>query len=114
MQNGGCAAHTSRQPCRIEPFDGADFRFLAANVTVAGGATLFPGTAIKDFGPVQIGLIGMTLKETASLVTPAGVEGLTFADEAATANAAIPALQRCRSGCNRRAAPSGRADHRRL
>ena len=35
----------------------------------------------------------MTLKETATLVTPAGVAGLTFADEAATANAAVPALK---------------------
>ncbi|MCY7339034.1 MAG: 5'-nucleotidase C-terminal domain-containing protein, partial [Sphingomonas bacterium] len=55
--------------------------------------TLFPGTAIKDFGPVQVGFIGMTLKQTATLVTPAGVAGLTFADEAATANAAVRALK---------------------
>ena len=93
MQEGGCAKHTSRTPCAIEPFAGARFRFLAANVVTADGRTLFPGTAIKDFGPVQIGFIGMTLKETATLVTPAGVAGLTFADEAATANAAVPALK---------------------
>jgi 5'-nucleotidase len=93
MQEGGCARHTSRTPCAIEPFAGAKFRFLAANVMTADGRTLFPGTAIKDFGPVQIGFIGMTLKETATLVTPAGVAGLTFADEAATANAAVPALK---------------------
>ena len=57
------------------------------------GGTLFPGTAIKDFGPVQIGIIGMTLQGTPTLVSPAGVAGLTFADEAATANAAVPALK---------------------
>ena len=93
MQGGGCAKHTMRQPCAVEPFAGAKFRFLAANVRTADGGTLFPGTAIKDFGPVQIGFIGMTLKETATLVTPAGVAGLTFTDEAATANAAVPALK---------------------
>lgn len=93
MQNGGCDKHTTRTPCAVEPFDGASFRFLAANVVRVGGSTLFPGTAIKDFGPVQVGLIGMTLKETGTLVTPAGVAGLTFVDEAATANAAIPALK---------------------
>ena len=93
MQEGGCAKHTSRTPCAIEPFAGARFRFLAANVVTADGRTLFPGTAIKDFGPVQVGFIGVTLKETATLVTPAGVAGLTFADEAATANAAVPALK---------------------
>ena len=93
MQSGGCAKHTARQPCAVEPFDGADFKFLAANVQRGDGSTLFPGAAIKDFGPVQIGFIGMTLKETATLVTPAGVAGLTFADEAATANAAVLSLR---------------------
>ena len=92
MQSGGCAKHTPRAPCRVEPFAGARFRYLAANVVRQDGSTLFPGTGIKDFGDVQIGFIGMTLKETATLVTPAGVAGLTFADEAATANAAVPAL----------------------
>ena len=92
MQRGGCEKHTSRQPCAVAPFDGAAFGFLAANVLTAGGQTLFPGTAIKDFGPVQLGIIGMTLKETATLVTPSGVAGMTFADEAATANAAVPQL----------------------
>ncbi len=93
MQAGGCEQHTSRTPCAVEPFAGARFGFLAANVLRSDGSTLFPGTAIKDFGPVQIGIIGMTLKETATLVTPAGVAGLTFADEAASANAAVPALK---------------------
>jgi 5'-nucleotidase len=93
MQRGGCDKHTARTPCAVERFDGADFKFLAANVQRADGSTLFPGTAIRDFGPVQVGFIGMTLKETASLVTPAGVAGLTFSDEAATANAAVPALK---------------------
>jgi len=93
MQTGGCAKFTLRAPCALEPFKGATFGFLAANVVRRDGTTLFPGTGIKDFGPVQIGFIGMTLKETATLVTPAGVAGLTFADEAATANAAIPALK---------------------
>ena len=93
MQRGGCEQHTTKQPCKLEPFAGAGFRFLAANVLTAEGRTLFPGTAVKDFGPVQLGIVGMTLKETATLVTPAGVAGLTFADEAATANAAVPALK---------------------
>ena len=93
MQSGGCARHTPRTPCRVEPFAGARFRYLAANVIRPDGTTLFPGTGIKDFGDVQVGFIGMTLKETATLVTPAGVAGLAFADEAATANAAVPALK---------------------
>ncbi len=93
MQNGGCAKYTNRKPCAVDPFTGAKFRFLAANVLTREGGTLFPGTAIKDFGDVQIGFIGMTLKDTGTIVSPAGVAGLTFADEAATVNALVPALK---------------------
>jgi len=92
MQSGGCEKHTNRQPCAVEPFAGAGFSYLAANVRRADGATLFPGTAIKEVGGLKIGFIGMTLKETATLVSPSGVAGLTFADEAATANALVPGL----------------------
>ncbi|MGI8611450.1 MAG: bifunctional metallophosphatase/5'-nucleotidase [Sphingomicrobium sp.] len=94
MQNGGCGKFTTRVPCQVDRlFGGARFGFLAANVLRPDGSTLFPATAIKDFGAVQVGIIGMTLKETATLVTPAGVAGLRFADEAATANALVPRLR---------------------
>jgi 5'-nucleotidase len=93
MQRGGCEKYTSRQPCGLEPFAGARFGFLAANVLMPDGKTLFPPSAIKDFGPVQVGFIGMTLKETATIVPPAGVAGVTFADEAVTANALVPQLK---------------------
>lgn len=93
MQAGGCDKHTNRQPCAVEPFVGAGFQYLAANVVGPGGQTLFPGTAIKQVGGVRIGFIGMTLKETATLVTPSGVAGLMFTDEAATANALVPGLK---------------------
>ena len=76
MQAGGCEKHTTKTPCAIEPFAGAKFKFLAANVMRSDGTTLFPGVGIKDFGPVQVGFIGMTLRETATLVTPSGVAGL--------------------------------------
>ena len=93
MQDGGCAKFTNRQPCALEPFAGARFKYLAANVIGPDGQSLFPGTAIKQVGGVRIGFIGMTLKETATLVSPAGVAGLRFADEAETANALVPALR---------------------
>ena len=94
MQNGGCEKHTTRVPCRLEPFAGARFRYLAANaIRTDGSGTIFPATALRKFGPVTVGFIGMTLKETGTLVTPAGVAGLRFADEAATANALVPYLK---------------------
>jgi 5'-nucleotidase len=93
MQRGGCEKFTTKQPCALEPFAGAKFQYLAANVLTADGTTLFPATAIKTFGPVKIGFIGMTLKETGTIVPPSGVAGVTFADEAATANALVPQLR---------------------
>lgn len=97
MQNGGCTQHTARKPCQVEPFKGAQFRFLAANTVKADGSTLFPGTAIRSFGSgrnkVEIGLIGLTLQGTGELVSPEGIKGLTFANEAATINAAVPRLR---------------------
>jgi len=97
MQAGGCAKFTRRAPCAVEPFAGARFRYLAANVVGANGQTIFPATAIKTFqtaaGPITIGFIGETLKGTEHLVTPSGVRGVTFKDEADTANALVPQLK---------------------
>src|SRR3982750_1247178 len=93
MQKGGCAKYTTRVPCRLEPFKGAKFEYLAANVLREDGSTIFPATAVRQIGPVKIGFIGMTLKQTGTLVTPAGVAGLHFVDEAATANALVPTLR---------------------
>jgi len=97
MQAGGCAKFTRRIPCAVEPFAGARFRYLAANVVQADGSTIFPATGLKRFdtpaGPITIGFIGMTLKGTANLVTPSGVKGLSFKDEAETANALVPQLK---------------------
>ena len=99
MQNGGCHP-TDPNSCQGAsvgtpvPFEGADFKFLAANVVeTASGKTLFPQYAIKVVGGVRVGFIGMTLKETPTIVTPTGVAGLEFKDEAATVNALIPKLR---------------------
>jgi 5'-nucleotidase len=93
MQNGGCAKNTTRVPCRLEPFAGAHFQYLAANVVRDDGSRIFPATAIRQVGPIRIGFIGETLKETGTLVSPAGVAGLKFTDEAMTANALVPVLK---------------------
>jgi 5'-nucleotidase len=78
-------------------FPGASFGFLAANVRGRDGNTIFPAYAMRSYGSgnsqVQVAFIGLTLKETPTLVTPAGVAGLTFADEAETVNALVPRLR---------------------
>ncbi len=78
-----------------DPFFGADFEFLAANVVVdATGDTLFPAYTIKNYQGVKVAFIGMTLEGTPTIVTPSGVAGLTFLDEVETVNALIPELQK--------------------
>jgi 5'-nucleotidase len=77
-----------------DPFLGADFEFLAANVVVDDtGDTIFPAYAIREYQGVQIAFIGMTLEGTPTIVTPSGVAGLTFTDEVETVNALVPMLQ---------------------
>src|SRR6185369_53381 len=49
MQAGGCAKNSRRVPCAVEPFEGAKFRYLAANVVQADGSTVFPSTGVKTF-----------------------------------------------------------------
>ena len=99
IQEGGCEKNTLREPCAVEnPYPGAEFRFLAANVVMPDGNTLFPGYGIKRFDvggrDVAVGVIGLTLKETPTLVTPSGVAGLDFTEEAAAINALIPELEK--------------------
>jgi 5'-nucleotidase len=98
LDRGGCEKHTNREPCAVDrDFRGADFGFLAANVVTETGGTLFPAYAMRSFGSgagkVDVGIIGLTLEDTPSLVTPEGIAGLTFRDEADTINALIPRLE---------------------
>ena len=50
----------------------------------------------------------MTLKDTPTIVTAAGVAGLEFTDEVATANALVPVLRAQGRQGDRRAHPPGR------
>ncbi|OGU22634.1 MAG: bifunctional metallophosphatase/5'-nucleotidase [Hydrogenophilales bacterium RIFOXYD1_FULL_62_11] len=100
MQNGGCHP-TDANSCQGEsvgtpyPFEGAKFNFLAANVVdTASGKTLFPAYGVKNFKGNRVAFIGMTLKGTPSIVTPAGIAGLEFNDEADTVNKLVRKLKR--------------------
>ena len=92
-QNGGCFPSGLQTCLEKHAFPGAAFKYLAANVVyTATGKTLFPPYAIKTFQGVRVGFIGVGLKTTPSIVTPQGVSGLTFKDEAESVNALIPEL----------------------
>jgi 5'-nucleotidase len=95
IREGGCEKLTLREPCAVEPdYEGTDFPILAANVRMPSGETLFPGYGIRRFGSgegaVAVGVIGLTLRGTAQIVSPGGIEGLSFEDEATAINALVP------------------------
>jgi 5'-nucleotidase len=86
MQNGGCRADDGCYDPSA-PFPGASFQYLSANVTKdSDGQTLLPPVWVKQIGGQKVGFIGMTLKDTPTIVTASGVAGLTFHDEVTTAN----------------------------
>jgi 5'-nucleotidase len=92
MQNGGCHPIDGCQgPHR---FAGAKFRYLAAStIEKSTGKTIFPSYEIKQFDGIPVAFIGLTLKGTPSLVSPPGVAGLEFRDEAETVNALVSELK---------------------
>ena len=103
LQAGGCRTSGGRvdpNSCKglgsAAPgrFDGAAFQWLSANVVeTATGRTLLPAYGVKRFGGIDVAFIGMTLRGTPRVVTPSGVAGLEFRDEAETVNALVPQLR---------------------
>jgi len=97
MQNGGCHPNPAppSQTCANGRFEGAKFRFLAANVVQRdSGKTLFKPYTIRKFQGERIGFIGMTLEGTPDIVSPSGITNLRFLDEADTANKYAAELRR--------------------
>ncbi len=106
IQAGGCrvpegcnaAPYALANGTTTNTYPGATFKYLSANVLDTAGNTLFPAFGIKTVpaaggGTVKIGIIGEVLKETPTIVTPSGVAGLSFVDEAAAANKAAATLK---------------------
>ncbi|BDH57495.1 multifunctional 2',3'-cyclic-nucleotide 2'-phosphodiesterase/5'-nucleotidase/3'-nucleotidase [Tsukamurella sp. PLM1] len=92
LQKGGCAP----QGCEPgEPFTGAAYQYLAANVTNAQGQ-LPPGTVpwkMLEVNGKKIAVIGAVTPETATIVAPEGVRGYMFGDEADAINKYVPEMK---------------------
>jgi 5'-nucleotidase len=93
IQFGGCHPVDG---CQFhDPYTGAKFPYLASNITFT--KTGLPATlpfTIKSVGGVKIGIIGATLKDLPTIVSPDGIQGLSFGDEAAAINRSSTLLQR--------------------
>jgi 5'-nucleotidase len=82
-------------PFLESPWRGARYPTLAANVVdAATGRPVLPPYLVKRVDGVPVAFIGLVLKETPTIVTPAGVAGLAFQDEADAANAIVSRLKR--------------------
>lgn len=109
IQKGGCGSDNCAGAPYVLPhgkttsvYPGARFTYLSSNVTVtATGRTLFPSFGVSELEPVsgkgkdvKVGFIGSVLQGTPGIVTPSGVAGLTFSDEAEAANKAAARLRK--------------------
>ncbi|MEU4531097.1 bifunctional metallophosphatase/5'-nucleotidase [Micromonospora ureilytica] len=93
IQNGGC--HPVDGCVDGTPYRGAGFQYLSANAfKTATGKPLMAPYAIHKVQGVKVGFIGMTLEGTPQIVSQQGVAGLSFADEADTANRYARELRR--------------------
>lgn len=70
----------------------ADFDYLGANVYGEDGRPVLKEYALLDAAGVTVGVIGVVTQETSSLVSPAGIEGITFGDPVAATNRVVGEL----------------------
>ena len=79
MQFGGC---NPTDGCQFDKkFKGANFPFLGANVTFDNGLPALLPFTVKFVDGVPLGIIGVTLKDLPSVVTPEAIKGLKFGGE---------------------------------
>ncbi|AYF79504.1 bifunctional metallophosphatase/5'-nucleotidase [Nocardia yunnanensis] len=92
IQQGGCAADGCTPG---QPFTGAAFPYLAANVTDADGQ-LPPGLrpwTLLVVGGHKIGVVGTVTPDTEHIVMPDGIRGYHFGDETAAIDKYVPEMK---------------------
>ncbi len=82
-------------PFLEDPWGGARYPTVCANVVDAvTNLPVFPPYEVTVVDGVSVGFVGAVLAGTPGIVTPAGVAGLRFLDEADAINAAVAELAR--------------------
>jgi 5'-nucleotidase len=98
MVSGGCSTDNSDpnlSSCAssTKAYAGAKFNFLAANVVGTDSKPVLAPYVIKTVGTQKVGFIGVVTRTTPTIVSPAGVAGLSFLDEATTINKYVAELK---------------------
>ncbi|GAA2989112.1 bifunctional metallophosphatase/5'-nucleotidase [Actinokineospora diospyrosa] len=84
VQFGGC--HPT-DGCQFhQPYRGAKFPFLGANITFDNGLPAVLPVTVKFVDGIPVGIIGVTLEDLPSVVTPEVVKGFKFGDEVQALN----------------------------
>ncbi|WP_211194711.1 bifunctional metallophosphatase/5'-nucleotidase [Pyxidicoccus fallax] len=82
-------------PFLEDPYRGTTFPYVSANVVDARrGEPLLPPYVVKMLRGIPVGFVGAVTRTTPRIVTPAGVAGLAFEDEAVAINRAVAKLKR--------------------
>src|SRR5262245_62911344 len=91
LLNGG---NFATGPFLQDPYQGARFPYVSANVVdEISGQPLIAPLVVKEVHGIKVAFIGAVLRQTPTIVTPTGVAGLTFLDEANAINAYVPGLK---------------------
>lgn len=95
---GGClddgAGKDNQDSCAAHRYAGTGFPMLAANVYRKGTTTpILPAHTVLSAGGVRIGVVGVVLKDTANIVTQAGIKDLEFGDEVAAIDRSAATLR---------------------
>jgi len=91
LLNGG--NHLSG-PFLEDPYKGARVPYISANVVdEVTNRPILPPYVIKQIQGVPIAFVGAVLEATPTIVTPTGVAGLKFLDEAVAANSYVPEIK---------------------
>lgn len=92
MQNGGCHPVDCFYP--KEPYQGAKFPYLAANViSKKTGQPILPGSWVTRVQGAKVGFIGVVTTDTSFMVSPSGIADVTFIDEAEATNREVAKLR---------------------
>ncbi|MBD0306400.1 MAG: bifunctional metallophosphatase/5'-nucleotidase [Nitrospiraceae bacterium] len=76
------------------PYEGIRFPYVSANVVGSEQhRSLFPPYVVKSVGSVRVGFIRAVLNGARSLVSPSGIVGLAFLDEAEAINRTVEELR---------------------